>query len=491
MKPHVRATCIAVLSAFGSLLFGLDIGYIAPILECESFKRDVAHVKNWNSPTSKIPDATQGFIVGSFSIGCILSSFPVISSFFLDGVGRKVSIIVGAAVFLIGSILQCLANSISVMVAGRLISGVSIGLLSAVVSLYQSELAPPSMRGALGSIYQLMITAGILMASFIDQHLVHIDDGWRWAISFQMLPAGILLMAMPLLPRSPRWLVQQGRSEEAMQALLTVRDEEEAKQELAEIIENHKKAVELGEPCWNELFKGRIGRLLSLGISLQLLQQLVGMNAFMYFGPRIFASLGLSPNRLQTAINAVNFVATIPALLLADSCGRRSLLVFSAGGMAAACLCMGTLGQLYLRPDDDGVGFEVLSTAGSYAIVAMVFLFIVNFAYGWGPIVWVYNSEIFPLKYRSRCVTTTACANWVGNWIIAQFTPILLGKLGFATFFLFGIFGVVALALAIWLPETKGVKLEEMDRIFDIKFEGSKETMMGKHLLKKDYGTTK
>lgn len=335
-----------------------------------------------------------------------------------------------------------------------------------------------------------MITAGILMAAFIDQHLVHIDDGWRWAIAFQMIPAGLLFGVMPFLPRSPRWLVQQGRIEEAMQALLTVREEEEAKQELEEIVENNKKAAELGEPCWSELFSGRIGKLLSIGISLQILQQLVGMNAFMYFGPRIFSSLGFQPNRLQTSMNAVNFAATFPALLLADNCGRKSLLVYSAAGMTAACFCMGALGHFYLRPNHDGGGYEVLSTAGSYGIVAMVFFFIINFAYGWGPMVWVYNSEIFPLKYRSRCVATTACANWVGNWIIAQFTPILLGQYGFDTFFLFGVFSLSALLLATWLPETKGVKLEEMDQIFDIKFEGSKEAM-GRALLKNDYGTNK
>eukprot|EP00930_Biecheleria_cincta_P024424 TRINITY_DN17483_c0_g1_i1.p1 TRINITY_DN17483_c0_g1~~TRINITY_DN17483_c0_g1_i1.p1 ORF type:complete len:491 (+),score=83.43 TRINITY_DN17483_c0_g1_i1:114-1586(+) len=489
MKPRVRAACIAVLSALGSLLFGLDIGYIAPILECASFKRDVAHLEDWASSSSKIPDATQGFIVGIFSVGCILSSFPTISSFCLDVLGRKVSIIAGAGVFLVGSLLQCLAGSINVMLIGRLISGLAIGLLSAVVSLYQSELAPASMRGALTSIYQLMITAGILVAAFIDQRLVHIDDGWRWAIAFQMLPAVVLFTAMPLLPRSPRWLVQQGRTEEAMQALLAVREEEEAKQELEEIVENHKKAAELGEPCWSELFTGRIGKLLVLGVILQLLQQLVGMNAFMYFGPRIFKSLGLSPNHLQTVMNAVNFVATFPALFLADNCGRRSLLLFSAAGMTAACFSMGVLGHFYLRPNHDGSGYEVLSTAGSDGIVAMIFLFIVNFAYGWGPIVWVYNSEIFPLKYRSRCVATTTCANWVGNWIIAQFTPILLGQYGFATFFLFGAFSLSALILATWLPETKGIKLEEMDQIFDIKFGGS-QTEMGKALLKNDYGTT-
>lgn len=188
---------------------------------------------------SLLPSA--GFIVGIFSIGCIISSLPPISAHCINVWGRKNSIIIGSGTFLAGSALQVLASSILMILCGRFIAGLSIGLLSAVVSLYQSELAPPALRGCLTSVYQLMITAGILLAAVIDHFLVHLDGGWRWAIAIQMGPAVVLLLCMPLMPKSPRWLVQQDRIDEAFVALKMVRDEVDAEMELAEIIASHRK----------------------------------------------------------------------------------------------------------------------------------------------------------------------------------------------------------------------------------------------------------
>ncbi|CAE7554604.1 ecdD [Symbiodinium pilosum] len=422
MNPRIRASAVAILSAFGALLFGLDIGYIAPILECASFKRDVAHLADWHSHRSKIDDYTAGFIVGVFSLGCVVSSLPPLSAYCLDTWGRRSSIIIGSGVFLLGSCLQVMANSIPMMLWGRFVSGLSIGLLSTVVSLYQSELAPSTMRGCLTSIYQLMITAGILLAAIIDHYLVHRDDGWRWAISIQMVPALVLLFSMPFMPRSPRWLVQQDRCDEALEALRLVRDDAEAEAELAEIKLSYAEAKALGEPKWSELLHGRPRQLLLIGVTLQILQQMVGMNAFMYFGPRIFADIGFSPTLFQTCSNLVNFLATFPALLLADVCGRRSLLWWSALGMTVACISIASIGSGVMARFTTDLSSDV----GRYLVVSMVFFFIINFAYGWGPIVWVYNSEIFPLRYRSQCIATAACSNWVGNYAIAQCTPVLL-----------------------------------------------------------------
>lgn len=466
--PKIRAAAIAVLSAFGALLFGLDIGYIAPILECASFKRDVAHLQDWQNPRVRIDDYTAGFIVGIFSIGCIISSLPPISAHCINVWGRKNSIIIGSGTFLAGSALQVLASSILMILCGRFIAGLSIGLLSAVVSLYQSELAPPALRGCLTSVYQLMITAGILLAAVIDHFLVHLDGGWRWAIAIQMGPAVVLLLCMPLMPKSPRWLVQQDRIDEAFVALKMVRDEVDAEMELAEIIASHRKEEDLGEPTWRDLLHGRIRCLLLIGVSLQLLQQLVGMNAFMYFGPRVFQDIGFDPTRFQTISNLVNFLATFPALMFADRYGRCSLLRWSASGMLFACICIGVVSNMILVTTEDG-SYASTSIVGSYIVVALVLFFVVNFAYGWGPIVWVYNSEIFPLRWRSRCVATATCTNWIGNYLIAQCTPILLGKIGFMTFYIFGAFSFLALLLARWLPETRGVALEQMDQVFDEK----------------------
>jgi len=282
----VRVGLVALFSATGSFLFGLDIGYIAPIVASSPFKRDI-----FGDPDKEIPESINGMIVSLFSVGAMIASFPVITSFFLDTFGRKPSIMLGAAVFIIGSIIQASSFDLVQLLIGRCVSGMSIGILSSVIVLYQGELAPASMRGGMTTLYQLMITFGILVAAFIDELFVERDNGWRLVICMMCVPAMILLIGMIFMPRSPRWLVQRGRLEEARNVLLTVRDRGQAEKEVAEIAEEVKQGEEMGLPRWTELFSGRVGRLVFLGVSLQLLQQLVGMNAFMYFGPTIFQSL--------------------------------------------------------------------------------------------------------------------------------------------------------------------------------------------------------
>jgi len=213
-----RVTMIAVFATLGSVLFGLDIGYIGPIIESVSFKHDVAHIDE-----GSISSATEGLIVSLFSIGAMVTASPFISSYFLDEWGRKNSIMVGSVLFILGSLIQGTANGQVQMLIGRFVAGMSIGLLSAVITLYQSELAPPNLRGALSTLYQMGITFGILLAAYLDQMLVERNQGWRMIMAIICIPAVGLLLGMAFLPRSPRWLVQKGRRKEALQVLLTIR----------------------------------------------------------------------------------------------------------------------------------------------------------------------------------------------------------------------------------------------------------------------------
>mmetsp|Transcript_76013 Transcript_76013/g.246167 ORF Transcript_76013/g.246167 Transcript_76013/m.246167 type:complete len:225 (+) Transcript_76013:3-677(+) len=188
----------------------------------------------------------------------------------------------------------------------------------------------------------------------------------------------------------------------------------------------------------------------------------------MYFGPRIFSSFGVPQNRFQTINNAVNFLSTLPALYLSDRAGRCILMICGAAGMTVACGVMGILGLLFMERQDSQ--FMLTNSNVGGILIAMVFGFVVSFACTWGPIVWVYCCEIFPLRYRARCVGVTTVTNWIGNYLIAQFSPVLLEALGFGTFFIFGAFAFIGMALAMWLPETKGLMLEHIGPIFDKKF---------------------
>jgi len=275
------------------------------------------------------------------------------------------------------------------------------------------------------------------------------------------------------LPRSPRWLVQRGLQVEALEVLVSLRATEmEAREELAEILESYEASLAWGKPRWSELLRGRLARLLLVGMAVQALQQLVGMSAIMYFGPRLFRDLGHDPNVFQTTINIVNLCATIPSLYLVDRCGRKTLLLWGSVGCAIACGVVGFLGIFMTHQPRENAAVQT-------AIVAMVFFFIVNAAYGWGPVPWVYCAEIYPLKYRARCNGVTTMSNWLGNFLVAQFTPVLFEAAGYGTFFVFGANCLVALGLSLWLPETRGLPLEQIDALFDAKLGRSEMAEVG------------
>lgn len=460
-----KATTAALVASLGAFLFGLDIGYIAPILECPSFKREVGHLSDWSDPNSKITSVEAGFIVAIFSVGCLTTSFPPISSFFLDQFGRRSSIMLGGVIFLLGCLLQSCSGSMGTFLFGRLVTGTSIGLLSNVVPMYQAEMAPPALRGTLTSMYNMMITAGIFIAALLDEFLVDMENGWRMAIALQAIPAFVILLTMPFLPRSPRWLVQQGRLEEASEALTLLRGSETAQKELSEIVEEFKAECAVASGSWAEVFTGRMLLLVGIGASLQMLQQLVGMNFFMYFGPRLFKHMNVDANLFQTKT------------------GRRSLFIAGAVGMAVSNFVLGFLG-IY-GTTGHGENSKPSSPLVGVALAAMVLCFIASFASTWGPTVWVYCAEMFPLRHRARCVGVTTMTNWVGNFLIAQFSPILLSSIGFGTFLLFGGFCIVALLLGLWLPETRGVPLEQIGTCFDERF----GLLEGKAADAEGYGT--
>jgi SP family sugar:H+ symporter-like MFS transporter len=292
--------------------------------------------------------------------------------------------------------------------------------------------------------------------------------------------------------------VQQGRLQEAMDVLVRLRGKEIALAEFRGIKDEHDESKRKGMPRWSEVFTGRIGRLVAIGSALQFLKQFVGMTAIMYFSPRIFGSLMHFETRLhsfQTMTNAINVAATVPALYFADKVGRRLMLAAGGMGMCVSSLVIGFLGLSFLHRSEDGSemgvhtylmwdgkewkylsfpfefrGSDSLAFTASTVMVACVFIFVVTFASTWGPMVWVYCCEIFPLKYRGLCIGVTTTTNWVGNFLITLLTPVALNRIGSGTFFVFGFFAFLAFLLGLWIPETQGLMLEDIAQVFDERF---------------------
>jgi len=468
-SPRLNFTvlCVSLLASLGGFLFGYDIGYIGPIESFPGFQKSV----NGNQILTSYD---RGFITAIFSLGAVGASFPLVSAYLSDHFGRRRTIMFATVVFIIGAALQATANSMVQILFGRFMSGLAVGGLSNAVPMYQSEVAPQEWRGMLCSTYQWCITIGILVSYFVDSHVNPNDSrGWRIAIWAQVVPASVLLVGMMFAPFSPRWLMLCGRTEEANRTLRLLRgSEEEADREAREILtslESNKGVASL-----TDVFGTRFSsRLVGVGMIVMLLQQLCGMNAFMYYGTVIFKGLQLSPSIFNPVMGAVNVICTIPGLLLVDRVGRVKLLQWSGTGMFLACIgCSACLAQFPVEcMGHGGCGADAMAhhPHAAHGFVLSMFVFIGSFAFGWGPVAWVYCAEIFPLRLRSMALGVVTCTCWTGNYLVAYFTPVMLEMLHFWTFLIFAFFCGLGLLLSLWLPETRGVPLESIPQLFEAK----------------------
>ncbi|CAG8532396.1 4293_t:CDS:10 [Cetraspora pellucida] len=427
--------------------------------------------------------AQEGTIVSSFLAGCFAGA--LVSGYFADRIGRKYSILGGSLVFTVGGILQATSTTFAQLYTGRIVSGISIGILSMMVPLYQSEISPKDIRGRLVSLQQFSITIGIAVAFWIDYAADKIDSSSQWRIPLwvQCIPALLLALGTLILPFSPRWLLDHDRDDEALVVLAKLRANGDktdpiVTDEFNEIKENVIFEREFGAKSYLELVKigpENIRKRVILGIAIQAFQQLTGMNAIMYYAPRIFASAGIinnSSSLLATGVNGVvNMLATIPAILWIDTWGRRPTLVSGGAFMGTFMLIIGIIlavhGTKYYDEELGKHSLHLDSTASSYSVIVFIYLFVASFAYSWGPCGWIYPAEIFPLRIRGKALSLTTASNWLFNFVIGQVSPILLDSITWGTYIIFGVFGLtMAVSVFIFFPETKGKTLEEMDNIF-------------------------
>ncbi|KFY06210.1 hypothetical protein V491_08783, partial [Pseudogymnoascus sp. VKM F-3775] len=403
-----------------------------------------------------------------------------------DFIGRRPTIIMGCGIFSVGAILQTASTTLAVMVVGRLIAGLGVGFISAIIILYMSEIAPKKVRGALVSGYQFCITIGILLANCVVYATQNRDDtgSYRIPIAVQFLWAIILATGLFFLPESPRFFVKKGKLEHAAKALASVRgqpvDSDYIQDELAEIIANHEYEMQVIPQTsylqgWANCFHGSIlqgssnVRRTILGIILQMMQQLTGINFIFYFGTVFFTALGTisNPFLISLVTTLVNVLSTPLAFWIVERFGRRRILIIGAMGMIIAQFIVGIIGVTAGASGKD-------NQAAVKAMIAFICINISFFATTWGPSAWVIIGEIFPLPIRSRGVGLSTASNWFWNCIIAVITPYLVGtekgqaNLGAKVFFMWGALCCISLAFAYFLvPETKGLSLEQVDKMLE------------------------
>ncbi|MDI6936049.1 sugar porter family MFS transporter, partial [Serratia sp. Se-PFBMAAmG] len=432
---------VCFLAALAGLLFGLDIGVIAGALPFIAKDFNVtAHEQEW--------------IVSAMMFGAAVGAIG--SGWMSSHLGRKKSLMAGAILFVIGSLWSAMAVSPDMLIAARVVLGLAVGGASYTAPLYLSELAPEKIRGSMISLYQLMITIGIL-AAYLSDTAFSDAGAWRWMLGVITIPAVLLLIGVFFLPNSPRWLAAKGDFRSAQRVLDRLRDtSEQAKRELDEIRES----LKIKQSGW-QLFQSNSNfrRAVFLGVLLQVMQQFTGMNVIMYYAPKIFEIAGFANTTQQmwgtVIVGLVNVLATFIAIGLVDRWGRKPTLVLGFIVMAAG---MGILGTML------HVGIN--SASAQYFAVAMLLMFIVGFAMSAGPLIWVLCSEIQPLKGRDFGITVSTATNWIANMIVGATFLTMLNTLGNApTFWVYAGLNVFFILLTVALiPETKNVSLEHIER---------------------------
>lgn len=444
---RINYICIAV--AVGGLLFGFDTAVISGA---------ISFVKTQFS----LNTIAEGWLVSSGLLGCIIGVFT--TGLISDRIGRKKTVVIAGVMFLLSGIGCAFTSSFNLLVLFRLLGGVGVGMASVISPMYISEFAPAAKRGRMVSYYQLAITLGILLAYFSNALVLWgsekvgvsnmlLTEPWRAMFLIMTVPSVLFLAMLLKVPESPRWLISVNRKKEANSIMHTVRTPTEADAELQAIEQAKTKAVGQSQSVFNPALR----LPLLIGIVLAVLQQFSGINAIIYYGPSIFQSAGIeSSNALifQVIIGVINVLFTIVAIKYADKWGRRFLLKTGLTGIILSLLLCGFL-------------FYTNSTQHLLLLVLML-VYIACFAFSLGPVTWIIINEIFPTAVRVKAVTICTMALWIAVWLVGQFFPWLLEKVGAGvTFWVFAAFSISNLVFSLTvLKETKGKSLEEMDVMF-------------------------
>ncbi|MQY79223.1 MAG: sugar porter family MFS transporter [Bacteroidetes bacterium] len=445
---------VSGVAALGGFLFGYDTAVISGTIPLVKVKFGLSAV--W-----------EGWFVSSALVGCIagVSVAGVLS----DKFGRKKTLLLSALLFCISAIGCAGAPTYTILIFYRFLGGIAVGVASMVSPLYISEISPPHIRGRMVTLYQFAITIGILSAYFINALLLGLssnpvttggagmmnriiyEEVWRGMFGSETLPAMIFFLLLLFIPESPRWLTIRGKESLAEQILGKIAGGAIAKREILEI----KETITLEKEPLKQFLHPGLRLALILGVSVAVLSQLSGINAIIYYGPRILNDAGFKLGDAlggQVVIGIVNVLFTLIAIWKIDKLGRRKLLIFGATGAMLSHL---VIGFLFFN-----------SLTGGYLLLIFILFFIACFAFSYGPVTWVVLSEIFPTRIRGRAMAIATLSLWAANAVLGQLVPWLLETIKpFGTFWLFALFCLPAILLA-WkiLPETKGKSLEEIEK---------------------------
>ncbi len=430
----------AFVAALGGFLFGFDTAVISGV------EKSIQLL--WS-----LDDFSHGFTVASALIGTVIGS--MIAGNPAEKYGRKRVLQAIGLLYLVTSLVTALTSSWIPFLLFRFLGGVGVGASSVVGPMYISEIAPAHSRGRMVALFQFNIVSGILIA-FISNYLLSGigEDAWRWMLGVQAIPSLFFFVMVFFVPESPRWLIKQSRKEEAKDVLHKI-GEPEVEKTYGLIAQSLK--IEEGSSSEN-LFTKAYRKPILYAVVLAMFNQLAGINAIMYYAPRIFEMTGLSKDTalLQSvSIGLTNMIFTLLAISVIDKFGRKKLLIIGSFGMIAS---LGLVARTFYTQD-----------FGGYSVMIYLIGFIAFFAFSQGAVIWVFISEIFPNTVRAKGQALGSSTHWVMAAIISWTFPILAESSELGGAYAFTLFSVMmALQLIfVWkvLPETKGKSLEQIQTL--------------------------
>jgi MFS transporter, SP family, arabinose:H+ symporter len=436
-KAGLYVLSITLVAAIGGLIFGFDTAV-------------VAGATRYMKERFALNSLQEGWAVSVVLIGCMFGAG--LAGPISDRIGRRRLMLVSAGLFLVSAVGCALPRTMAEFVIFRFVGGLGIGSAAVLSPLYIAEVAPARVRGALISVNQLAIVTGILLAYFVNWIFAGIGpDNWRWMYGMGAVPSILFFLLLLGVPESPRWLVKNGREDEARTVLTRADSAAAAEAGIRDI----KDTLALEPGSFRELFSPVFRRPLLIAIVLAVFQQITGINAILYYAPRIFEGAGfarMSAIGQSALVGLVNMLFTVVAIVLADKVGRRPLLLVATGGMGVSLILLGAAFK-----------FPVLPAS---ALLLIILLYIAFFASAMGPLVWVVMAEIFPIKVRGAAMGLATLILWLADFAVTLTFPVISDRFHPSTaFWLYAAMCALDLVF-MWrfLPETKGRTLEEIER---------------------------
>ncbi|PKS10609.1 hypothetical protein jhhlp_002363 [Lomentospora prolificans] len=460
---------VAMVATVGGMLFGFDISSMSAIVITDQY------IDYFDNPHGII----QGAIGSALAAGSVVGS--LMAGPISDRWGRRDSIMFACIWWLIGTAVQVATTGFGSLIAGRILNGVCVGITSSQVPVYLAEIAKRERRGRIIIIQQLAIEWGILIMYFIGYGCSFIEGtaSFRTAWGTQFIPCVFLMIGLPFLPRSPRWLAKVGREDEAIQTLADIQAHGNREDPLVVAEWNEISTVLAAEresqKGWRKFFLKGMWKRTVAGVSVQMWQQLSGANVIVYYIVYVFQMANLSGNinLISSGIQYALFIIfTTIMFFFIDKSGRRNLLIYGALGMGVCHFIVGAMLGAYgvdVPEGVDGNANVVIRVTGppAHTVIAFSYLLIIVYALTLAPVAWIYAAEVWSLQTRATGMSMAATANWLFNFALGLFTPPAFRNIKYKTFIIFGVLCIGAAAQA-WIsyPETCGKTIEEVEELF-------------------------